>query len=73
MSVGPVIVIGVDAGEPTLIERGFLLASGAGIPAGLLLPEPRGIDVAPTILSSMDVPIPSYMDGKPLIERVLHG
>ena len=54
------------------VERGFLLASGAGIPAGLHLPEPRGIDVAPTILSLMDVPIPSYMDGKPLIERVLH-
>jgi predicted AlkP superfamily phosphohydrolase/phosphomutase len=34
--------------------------------------EPRGIDVAPTILALMDVPIPSYIDGKPLIERVAH-
>jgi predicted AlkP superfamily phosphohydrolase/phosphomutase len=55
------------------VERGFLLASGAGIPAGVPLPEPRGIDVAPTILSLMDVPIPSYMDGRPLVERVLNG
>ena len=52
------------------VARGFLLASGPDFPAGLLSADARSIDIAPTILSLMDVPIPSYMDGKPLFDRV---
>jgi predicted AlkP superfamily phosphohydrolase/phosphomutase len=53
------------------VERGFLLASGPGVPTGVKLEEPHVVDVAPTILSLMDTPIPAYMEGKPIFEHVL--
>jgi predicted AlkP superfamily phosphohydrolase/phosphomutase len=48
------------------VERGFLLASGTGIPVASTLPDPQAIDLAPTILSLLDVRPPDYMEGKPL-------
>ena len=48
------------------VERGFLLASGPGIPVGAAPADPHALDLAPTILSLMDAPVPSYMEGKPL-------
>jgi predicted AlkP superfamily phosphohydrolase/phosphomutase len=48
------------------VERGFLLASGSGVPLGLRVKEPHAIDLAPTILSMMGAPIPAHMEGKPV-------
>jgi hypothetical protein len=52
------------------VERGFLLASGPGIPSAVGSTEPHALDLAPTILSLLDVPVPSYMEGKALFEPV---
>jgi len=46
---------------------GFLLASGPGIPAGASLPEGRAVDLAPTLLHLMSVPIPGHLEGRPLL------
>jgi predicted AlkP superfamily phosphohydrolase/phosphomutase len=49
------------------VERGFVLASGRGLrlaPAA----EPHALDLAPTILSLLDVPVPPYMEGRPLCQ-----
>ena len=51
------------------VERGFLLASGRDIPTRAAFSNPQGIDLAPTILSLLDVPVPDYMEGKPLFGR----
>jgi predicted AlkP superfamily phosphohydrolase/phosphomutase len=51
------------------VERGFLLASGSGIPLGLRVKEPHAIDLTPTILSMMAAPIPAHIEGKPLFEH----
>jgi predicted AlkP superfamily phosphohydrolase/phosphomutase len=51
------------------VERGFLLASGPGIPSAVSSDEPHALDLAPTLLSMLDVPIPSYMEGKALFDR----
>ncbi|NES04236.1 MAG: nucleotide pyrophosphatase [Okeania sp. SIO2F4] len=51
--------------------RGFLSVVGPGIKAGSSLPEGHGVDLPATILNLMGVPIPEYMDGKPLVERLV--
>lgn len=43
-----------------------MLASGPGIPSAAVPAEPHALDLAPTILSVMNMPVPSYMPGKPL-------
>jgi hypothetical protein len=48
------------------VERGFVLASGAGLEQAMLPPNPHALDLAPTILSLMDAPIPAHLDGRPL-------
>ena len=51
-------------------EYGIFLAHGAGIrPAGKAS-NPRIIDLAPTVLRLLDVPIPSDMDGR-VLEEIL--
>ena len=49
-------------------EYGIFLACGPGVRAGLQLGDVRIIDVAPTILRAMGLPIPEAMDGRPLSE-----
>jgi hypothetical protein len=51
------------------VERGFMLASGSAIRVGRTMEEPHATDLAPTILSMMGVPIPAYMEGKPVFEH----
>ena len=48
------------------VERGFILATGPGVPVSGAVPEARAVDLAPTILSLLGVAVPSYMDGRPL-------
>jgi predicted AlkP superfamily phosphohydrolase/phosphomutase len=47
---------------------GLVMLSGQGINAGVTLPEASIMDLAPTILYAMGIPIPSDMDGRILTE-----
>ncbi|HEY9644833.1 MAG TPA: alkaline phosphatase family protein [Chroococcidiopsis sp.] len=47
--------------------QGFMVAQGATIEPGSTLAEGHALDLAPTILSLMDAPIPEYFEGKPLL------
>lgn len=49
------------------VERGFLLASGAGIPRGAVCDDAHALDLAPTILSLLGAPVPAYMEGRALL------
>jgi len=49
-------------------EYGIFLACGPGVRAGVQLDGAQIIDVAPTILCAMGLPIPETMDGHPLVE-----
>lgn len=49
-------------------SQGFLMAKGPDIAAGSELQNGRVIDLAPTILSLLDAPIPDYLDGQPLLQ-----
>ncbi|MCM5571719.1 alkaline phosphatase family protein [Burkholderiaceae bacterium FT117] len=49
-------------------NRGFVAATGRGIPAGMRLPESEAADLAATILRMMDHPLPGHYDGRPLFD-----
>jgi predicted AlkP superfamily phosphohydrolase/phosphomutase len=51
------------------VERGFLLASGPGIPPAPDAGDAHALDLAPTILSLVGAAIPGYMEGRPLLAR----
>jgi predicted AlkP superfamily phosphohydrolase/phosphomutase len=51
------------------VERGFLIASGPRISVSASPANGHAIDLAPTILSLMDAPIPDYMEGRALFAR----
>jgi len=50
--------------------NGIFLGRGPGFRAGLHLEGARILDIAPTILYRMGLPIPTYMDGRPLNEAM---
>lgn len=45
---------------------GILYARGHKLDANTLLDQPHIMDIAPTILQALDIPVPQYMDGTPL-------
>ncbi|MBW4519068.1 MAG: alkaline phosphatase family protein [Scytolyngbya sp. HA4215-MV1] len=47
---------------------GFLMVKGGGIDAGTTLPTGQSINLAPTILSLMNAPIPKQMQGQPMVK-----
>ena len=47
-------------------SRGFFIGKGRDIPAGEALKNGRVVDLAPTFLSCLGAPIPSYYDGEAL-------
>jgi predicted AlkP superfamily phosphohydrolase/phosphomutase len=49
-------------------EKGIFLAMGPGISKGTVLAGARLIDVPPTILHAMELPVPSDMDGRVLTD-----
>ena len=51
-------------GDHTAESR--LWIKGPGVPAGNRLPEGNVLDVAPTVLQLLDVPLPDECDGQPL-------
>jgi predicted AlkP superfamily phosphohydrolase/phosphomutase len=54
-------------------EKGIFLAMGPGIEQGKVLEGARLIDVPPTILHAMELPVPSDMDGQVLTEVFAEG
>ncbi len=47
-----------------------LIFSGAGVPAGAVYGDPASlVDIAPTVLSLLGLPVPPEMDGQPLIQN----
>jgi predicted AlkP superfamily phosphohydrolase/phosphomutase len=46
--------------------NGFLVAKGPGITPGIRTSEVEAVDIAPTVLSLLDMPIPSHLDGHPM-------
>jgi predicted AlkP superfamily pyrophosphatase or phosphodiesterase len=43
-----------------------LIAAGRGVPSGLVLPPIRNVDVAPTVLALLGLPVPAWMEGTPV-------
>jgi len=59
---------GAHGHRPEVPEMaGILLARGAGVPPGTELGTVRAVDVAPTVLALLDVPIPEHLEGAPLL------
>ncbi|MEM7131198.1 MAG: alkaline phosphatase family protein [Chloroflexota bacterium] len=48
--------------------EGILIAHGPGVPADLSIDQAKLIDLAPTILAYLGIPVPQAMDGRPLAE-----
>ncbi|MER3515397.1 MAG: phosphodiesterase, partial [Chloroflexota bacterium] len=46
--------------------EGIVLLHGPGIAPGTVLQGANIMDIAPTVLYALDLPIPAIMDGKPL-------
>jgi arylsulfatase A-like enzyme len=57
-------VHGHRPGEPGMAA--LFAALGRGVPAGLALGDVRCVDVAPTVLELLGVPIPEWMEGRPI-------
>ena len=51
-------------------DNGIFLAEGPGVQAGKALDGAKIIDVAPTILHLLGVPVPEDMDGRALVEML---
>ncbi len=56
---------GYDVDHPAM--QGMVAMRGRGVPGGHALATPRAIDVAPTVLSLLGVPIPDWMEGRALL------
>ena len=52
------------SGDHTVESR--LWVTGPGIPSGFRLPRAHVLDIAPTILGLLDVPLPENLDGRPM-------
>ena len=48
----------------------LFVARGPQIPSGGRLPEANLLDVGPTVLSVLGVPVPNSLDGRPFLEPV---
>jgi predicted AlkP superfamily phosphohydrolase/phosphomutase len=55
-----------DARTGTHTNRGFLVAAGPGIPAGVEAAGLSTYDIAPTVLEAAGVAVPAILDGKPI-------
>jgi predicted AlkP superfamily phosphohydrolase/phosphomutase len=55
------------------VHRGFIMAAGPGLPAGVHLPERHALDLAPTILTLLGAPLPKHFEGRPIFEPTALG
>ncbi len=70
-AIGGGRLLGVHGYRPEQARMAALFAAvGRAVPAGLALGDVRSIDVAPTVLSLLGVPIPEWMEGRPVPELV---
>lgn len=53
-------------------DKGLIIAAGPGVQAGVGLEGARIIDLAPTVLHAMGLPIPAEMDGR-VLESIYTG
>lgn len=61
------VLAGFHGHAPEVPEMaGILVAAGRGVAPGTRLPEIRNVDVAPTVLRLLDVPVPGWMEGRPI-------
>jgi arylsulfatase A-like enzyme len=51
----------------------LFLALGRGARPGSALGEVRAVDVAPTVLALLGIPVPDWMEGKPIPELLPAG
>ena len=49
-------------------EDGIFIMCGDGIKEGIEIPKKRIVDIAPTILHLLNLPIPTYMDGEVMLD-----
>jgi predicted AlkP superfamily pyrophosphatase or phosphodiesterase len=69
VAIGGESLRGVHGYRPGIASMSALFAAiGRGVPSGLALAEVRSIDVAPTVLALLGVPIPEWMEGRPIPE-----
>jgi predicted AlkP superfamily pyrophosphatase or phosphodiesterase len=75
IAIGGGSLRGVHGYRPELASMSALFAAiGRGVPSGLALAEVRSIDVAPTVLALLGVPVPEWMEGRPIAElRAVSG
>ena len=60
-------MLGIHGHRPELPEMGALFgAIGRGVAAGARPGTVRAVDVAPTVLALLGLPIPSWMEGRPI-------
>lgn len=50
------------------VEKGFVVATGPGITPGSRLADGHVLDLAPTILSFVGAPMPSYLHGRSMLQ-----
>ena len=69
VAIGGGSLRGVHGYRPEEPRMAALFAAvGRGVPAGLALGDVRSVDVAPTVLGLLGVPIPEWMEGRPIPE-----
>ncbi len=54
-----------DSGSHRL--EGVLVMAGPGVKSGQELPPSSVVDVLPTVLALADIPVPTWLDGKPIL------
>jgi arylsulfatase A-like enzyme len=61
------VLTGFHGYPPELPEMSaIMLAAGRRVPSGLKLSAVRSVDIAPTVLSLLDTPVPEWMEGRPI-------
>jgi len=73
-AVGGVVGVGSHGGGSPAELHNTLIASGPSFLSGIHSQIPSGnIDVAPTVLKLLGIPVPSHMDGRILMESLVDG
>ncbi len=64
-------IVGFHGYDPEAVEMSALfIALGRGVKPGARLPAQRALDIAPTVLALLGVPVPDWMEGRPIRDIV---